>query len=380
MEGISYLGVFLEGLLSFLSPCILPVVPLYMTYLTGGIKDREQTKNAHVMLMTILFVLGISTTYFVLGMSIGVVRNLIEDLREIMMVLGGALLIVFALNGFGLIEIKALEREHKFSFSLDGKMNLIKAYMLGFVFSFAWTPCIGPMLTNVLLLSAGSKAVTGNLLILLYCLGFALPFILIGLFYTKAIDFIKNKRSTLLKIARLSSVILLLFGGYMIYDGSKEIISIKDQLNSKDTAVSFMDQPFYDQYGQVHRLSDYKGQYVTLNFVASWCTYCVNEIPDYKSWADSNQETVSFYVMSEIVNAMNGGQSTAAFIAQHNIEVPILFDENDALFSHFGISSFPTMFYIGPDGNVIGYQSGAMDYDTMEYVMDIVKDRYEGGE
>ena len=381
MEGISYLGVFLEGLLSFISPCILPLVPLYMTYLTGGLKDKDRIQSRQVLLMTVLFVLGISTTYFILGLSIGMIRGLIEDLREVMMILGGALLIVFAFNGFGFIKIAALEQEHKFSLKLDGRMSLLKAYLLGFVFSFAWTPCIGPMLTSVLLLAAGSEAALGNLLILLYCAGFALPFILIGLFYTKAIAFIKAKRDTLLKLAKLSSVILLLFGAYMIYDGSSTIIGLKQQLNSKETTVSsFMDQPFYDQFAQEHRLSDYSGRYITLNFVASWCTYCVNEIPDYKTWSNSSQETVSFYVMSDTVNSANGGQSTADFIAEHGIEVPILIDEDDVLFSHFGISSFPTMFYIGPDGNVIGYQSGAMDYDTMAYVMDIVKDKYEGGD
>ena len=194
---ISYAGVFLEGLLSFISPCILPLVPLYMSYLTSdakySIEGEVHYKNTRIILKTIFFILGISTTYFLLGISVNLLRGVISEYRDLIMMNGGIILIVFALHQSGIIKFSFLDKEKRLYLEEVKALNYFKAYLLGFVFSFAWTPCIGPLLANVLLLASTSDVLKGNLLILLYTLGFTIPFILLGLFYAKAISIFRSK-------------------------------------------------------------------------------------------------------------------------------------------------------------------------------------------
>ena len=374
---ISYAGVFLEGLLSFISPCILPLVPLYMSYLTSdakySIEGEVHYKNTRIILKTIFFILGISTTYFLLGISVNLLRGVISEYRDLIMISGGIILIVFALHQSGIIKFSFLDKEKRLYLEEVKALNYFKAYLLGFVFSFAWTPCIGPLLANVLLLASTSNALKGNLLILLYTLGFTIPFILLGLFYAKAISFIKAKRDLLLKISKLSAIILIAFGVYLLYDGTKNLVS---KSNESAESVSISEISLKDQYGFAHKLSDYEGDYIMLNFVASWCTYCKQEVTDFERFA-KDEDIVAMYVMSETINSLNGGGSIDDFIAETKATLPILNDEDDKIYNYVGVTSFPTMLYIGPDGSIIGYQNGAMDYDMFDYVFKLAKERYE---
>ena len=377
MNQISYIGVFLEGLLSFLSPCILPLIPLYMAYLSSNAKVEKDGvityKTPKVFFMTLAFVFGITTTYFIMGLSLNLVKDFIADYQNIISIIGGVILIVFAFNQFGWIDIKGLNQERRLDNNIDtSKMNYLKAFGLGFIFSFAWTPCIGPILANVIILAASKEAVVGNILILVYCLGFVIPFIIFGLFYTKALTFIKAKRSILLKISKIAAVIILLFGCSMIYDGSSKVVAMQreyktlvsngnpstNETENNSNKTMMYDFELTDQYGNVHKLSDYKGKYIMLNFIATWCGYCREEIPTYEAYHDD--EVVKLYVMSDLINTQNRGVTTKKFLEGRDIKVPILNDEKMELFNFAGIGSFPTVLYVGPDGSVIGLQSGAM--------------------
>ena len=377
MNQISYIGVFLEGLLSFLSPCILPLIPLYMAYLSSNAKVEKDGvityKTSKVFFMTLAFVFGITTTYFIMGLSLNLVKDFIADYQNIISIIGGVILIVFAFNQFGWIDIKGLNQERRLDNNIDtSKMNYLKAFGLGFIFSFAWTPCIGPILANVIILAASKEAVVGNILILVYCLGFVIPFIIFGLFYTKALTFIKAKRSILLKISKIAAVIILLFGCSMIYDGSSKVVAMQreyktlvsngnpstNETENNSNKTMMYDFELTDQYGNVHKLSDYKGKYIMLNFIATWCGYCREEIPTYEAYHDD--EVVKLYVMSDLINTQNRGVTTKKFLEGRDIKVPILNDEKMELFNFAGIGSFPTVLYVGPDGSVIGLQSGAM--------------------
>lgn len=414
MNQISYIGVFLEGLLSFLSPCILPLIPLYMAYLTSNAKVEKDGvityKMSKVFFMTLAFVFGITTTYFIMGLGLNLVKEVIADYQDLISIIGGVILIVFAFNQFGWIEIKALNKEKRLDNNIDvSNMNYFKAFGLGFIFSFAWTPCIGPILANVLIVAASKEAVVGNMLILVYCLGFVIPFIILGLFYTKALSFIKAKRSVLMKISKVAAVIILLFGGSMIIEGGSKVIETKQQnieLNNQviklesriekleevivnggseipedETSDKVMMYNFEltDQFGKVHKLSDYKGKYIMLNFIATWCGYCREEIPTYEAYHDD--EVVKLYVMSDLVNTQNRGTTIEKFIQGRDITIPILNDKNMDLFNFVGIQSFPTVLYVGPDGSVIGLQSGAMmSTDAMAQVTAAAKQIYQEGE
>ena len=179
-------GIFLEGILSFLSPCVLPLIPLYMSYLAGDGKTIDEEGNVHydrvrVFVSTLFFTLGISLTFFLLAAAVSAFKDYIDEYREIISIIGGTLLIVFGLHETGLIHIDVLDKERKLKVDLHlEQMNFLKAFLLGFVFSLGWSPCIGPMMANALLISTVSDA--GYLYILAYALGMILPFLITGLF------------------------------------------------------------------------------------------------------------------------------------------------------------------------------------------------------
>ncbi len=394
MDVMSYLGVFIEGLASFLSPCILPLIPLYMAYIAGtdsGSGDGLR-RRIRIFLTTFFFILGISTVYFILAIASDIIRDLIVDISDIVMIIGGIFMIIIALYQLGIIDIKVFNREYSFRDKVETKgMNFLKAFLLGFVFSFAWTPCIGPMMANVLIMASTSEALVGNLLILFYALGFTIPFLLLGIFYDLALTFIKKHRDTITVIYKIAAVIILLFGAYMVYDAAGNIYDTKvayDKLlvessGKDDTAadqdtLSMYEFELYDQYGKRHTLSDYEGKYIALNFVASWCNYCIGEIDDYKAFAEGidEDEVVALYVMSDNINSQRSDMTTDEFIEEYAIDIPVLYDD-DTMFAYLGISSFPTIAYIGPDGTYIGYQSGALDSEMMMEVFNMAKERYE---
>ena len=397
MESITLISVFIEGILSFISPCVLPLIPLYMSYLTSSCKEEDEEgnityKTAKVIITTLCFVLGISTVFFILGISVDLIGSYIDEYRMLINIFGGIILVLLALNGFGVINVSFINREHRLDTKTDFRnMNYFKAYLLGFIFSFAWTPCIGPMLSNVILLALSENAMAGHLYILLYAIGFTVPFIILGVFYKKGLEFLKTHKNLLLKLSMVASIIILLFGINMIYNGTREVVRINSEYNrllkyenaAGNTQSNQSDDIMYnfeltDQYGNVHKLYDYQGKYVVLNFVASWCTYCEKEIPDYEKFAAENDDVICLYVMAEGVNRSNGGSTTADFIKDNDIKISVLNDDG-SLFAYMGISSFPTMAFIGPDSTYIGYQSGMLSYEIMEEILDMAEDLYEEG-
>ena len=416
VNNITYIGIFLEGLMAFLSPCVLPLIPLYMSYLSSNAKDIDQNgqttyKAWKVFLTTICFVLGISMTFFIMGLGVSFIRDFIFDYKNIIGIIGGLVLIVFALNQLGFINVNFLNREHRLENKTDTKnMNYLKAFGLGFAFSFAWTPCIGPMLANVILLASTSEPVVGNFMILLYTLGFTIPFVLLGLFFQKALEFIKKKQKLLLNISKLAAIIIILFGCFMVYDNSKTVVNMQrdyknvqqdyaklqkdyanllaqqngeqpenntDSENSNDDITYMYEFELEDQFGNVHKLSDSKGKYIVLNFVSSWCTYCKKEVPDFKQYyANRDDDVECYYVMNEAINKSNNGSTIAEFVEEYDIDVPVLIDDG-TMFNYIGINSFPMNAYIGPDGSVIGVQGGMMNTDQLKEIENIARKLYE---
>ena len=195
--GISGVTVFLQGLLSFFSPCVLPLVPLYIGYLAGGAKTVDEDGVIHyrrskVIVNTLFFVLGVSFAFFLLGFGFTAVGKFFSGNRVLFARIGGVLVILFGvLQLFG---SNVFTREHRLPFRLSRfSMNPAVALILGFTFSFAWTPCVGPALTSVLLMaSSASSSAVGYALIGVYTLGFVIPFLAVGLFTGAVLDFFKR--------------------------------------------------------------------------------------------------------------------------------------------------------------------------------------------
>ena len=195
--GISGVTVFLQGLLSFFSPCVLPLVPLYIGYLAGGAKTVDEDGVIHyrrskVIVNTLFFVLGVSFAFFLLGFGFTAVGKFFSGNRVLFARIGGVLVILFGV--FQLFGSNVFTREHRLPFRLSRfSMNPAVALILGFTFSFAWTPCVGPALTSVLLMaSSASSSAVGYALIGVYTLGFVIPFLVVGLFTGAVLDFFKR--------------------------------------------------------------------------------------------------------------------------------------------------------------------------------------------
>ena len=376
-ENLGLLAVFAEGLLSFLSPCVLPLIPLYLSYLSSGAKTVKENgeieyQNKKVLYTTFCFVLGISLTFFILAISVDWLKNYIQEYQNIIGLIGGVIVTIFALSQLGLFTISFNSLHLPFKINTE-KVGGLKAFGLGFIFSFAWTPCVGPMLANVILLAVSENALLGNLYIAVYALGFILPFLLLALFTKKALDFIKRKDFTKYTM-KIAGVIMLVFGLSMIYQNSNSIIS--ETAKPQDSQYLYLSEyKFYDQDGNVYNLADYEGEYVFINFVTTWCTYCRQEIPSFEQFLKDNN-LKGFYIMSPMVNK-GSIEDIKKFHQDNNMTTTILVDESAILFQKLGVNSFPKLAVIGPDGSFIGYADGLLQIEQLNDIYKKAQEMYE---
>ncbi len=360
---MSVFALFLEGLLSFLSPCVLPLLPLYMSYLSINGKQEDEDgnisyKSGHVLLMTIFFVLGISVIFVVLALSIDLVKPFVEKYKEIISIIGGTIIIIFGLNEVGIIHIDVLNLESKIKLNIDSKnMNYLKAFLLGFVFAFGWSPCIGPMLASAIIIASTESL--GSLYILVYGLGLIIPFIITGLFTSTILNFLKNKKSIFKYVLVIAGIILIIYGVYMIRSASKTIIA-RQSVTSSTTV-------FENQDGEIINLDDYKGKYIFLNYTTTWCTYCKEEIPVYKEFSDKGEDYICFYVMSPLTSGVSK-EEIIEYIKENNIEVPVLIDEYNKIYNTYNPTGYPMMYVLDKQGDYIGYVEGALDSEGFENV------------
>ncbi len=347
--GVSVFTVFFQGLLSFFSPCVLPLLPLYIGYLSGGTGQKGEDGRIHyqqrkVIIHTFCFVAGVSFAFFLLGLGMTAAGTFFHSGQEIFSRIGGVLVILFGLHQLGIFGISGiLGKEHRLPFRIDQlAMSPLTALLMGFTFSFAWTPCVGPALTSVLLMaaSAGTK-LAGFLLIGVYTLGFVLPFLAVGFFTTSLLELFRKYRNVVQYTVKVGGVLMIVMGllmftgkmndlsGYLSEiasdpagqeqtvppesdeiskktenenpekETSQDASGVKgaSQENPKDskeetertkgsendsenTFPPAVDFELLDQYGNTHTLEDYKGKTIFLNFWATWCPPCRAEMPD----------------------------------------------------------------------------------------------------
>src|SRR5699024_9232703 len=264
MENINLIVVFIEGLLSFFSPCVLPIIPVYLSILSNSssdVLDNTKFKNSTLFRNTLFFTLGISTTFFLLSMTVGLFSQFFIDSKEIIILIGGASIVVMGLFYIGCINIPFLQQEKRFKIKTND-MNILTSYILGLTFSFGWTPCIGPMLSSVLIMASSSeKLASGNILVLIYSLGFILPFIIVALFYKKIFEKFNNMKKYISTFKIIGGILLIISGLTMVVTGIKDIKS--DSKENSNTQIEYsnesdknkaVDFTLYDQYGVEHKL------------------------------------------------------------------------------------------------------------------------------
>ncbi len=206
-----YLIAFGAGLISFLSPCVLPLIPGYISYISGQSLQEILDKKKISFFPLILFCLGFSTVFVLLGASASFLGQTLLQNSEILRIAAGIIIIIFSLQLIGIINIPYLNFEKRF----DAKesRNILFPYVIGVAFGFGWTPCIGPILGSILALASIEETLSrAVILLILYSLGLAIPFVLSGYLIQKFLLFSKNFRKNINLISKIGGIILLITG------------------------------------------------------------------------------------------------------------------------------------------------------------------------
>jgi len=210
---MDYILTFLEGIASFISPCLLPMVPIYISYFIG----EDDNNNKKAILNSIGFVLGFTTVFLILSIFASQLGAVLSNNIRYIKIFFGAFIILFGLNYMGILNIKFLNKSKTKSMNTK-KFNFYKAILFGILFSVSWTPCIGTFLSSALLLIAKEQDILkGIVLMLLYSIGLGIPFIISAILIEKlknVFDFIKTHYDVIKKI---SGVILIGAGIYIIF-------------------------------------------------------------------------------------------------------------------------------------------------------------------
>ena len=428
---VSALTVFVQGLLSFFSPCVLPLIPLYVGYLAGGtaqVRDDGTIEypRAKVLVNTVFFVVGVSFAFFLLGFGFTALGQFFTGNQRAFSVVAGIIMALFGLYMLGAFgKARAVETERRLPFRLDRfAMNPLVALVLGFTFSFAWTPCVGPVLASVLLMASSSaSAAAGYALVGVYTLGFVLPFLAVGLFTGAVLRFFRAHGNVVKYTVKVGGALLIVMGlmtvtgwmnGVTSYlssfgaapaaqeqptdadaggnaadggaaggdaggAGASGSGSGSEGASSEAVAAPLADLALVDQNGVEHRLSDYRGKAVFLNFFATWCGPCQREIPDIEALYAERGRNEGDLVVLGVANPKTDEHprnsdvsepEVRAFIDEEGITYPVLMDTTGQLFAAYGVSAFPTTFMIDADGNVFGYVSGMLTADMMESIVE----------
>ncbi len=206
-----YLIAFGAGLISFLSPCVLPLIPGYISYISGQSLQEILNKKEINFFPLILFCLGFSTVFVILGASASFLGQTLLQNSEILRIAAGIIIIIFSLQLIGIINIPYLNFEKRF----DAKesRNILFPYVIGVAFGFGWTPCIGPILGSILALASIEETLSrAVILLILYSLGLAIPFVLSGYLIQKFLLFSNNFRKNINLISKIGGIILLITG------------------------------------------------------------------------------------------------------------------------------------------------------------------------
>lgn len=415
--GIPFITVFIQGLLSFFSPCILPLVPLYISYLAGGMyRTDENGKISYprkkVLIHTLFFILGIGFAFVLLGLGFTAIGRFFSGNKVWFTRIGGLIMIGFGLYQLGIFgKSRSMEQTHRLPFSMEGKtFGPFMALLLGFTFSFAWTSCVGPVLASVLLMaSSAATAASGFALIGVYMAGFVLPFLAVGIFAGAALDFFNRKRQVIQYTVKIGGILLILMGvmtmtgwmngltGYLSGFGTgsqneaavpetsemaerpeTQAETVRETETAGKQTVTAPDFTLTDQFGNSHTLSEYKGKTVFLNFWATWCGPCRMEMPYiqkvYEDYGNNSGDVIILGVANPKTkdrpnNSDVTQEEVESFLSENGYTYPVAMDLDGSIFAAYGIQAFPTTFMIDKNGNVYGYAPGSLSEDMIRSII-----------
>lgn len=376
---------FAAGVLSFLSPCVLPLVPGYISLISGvsidGLKEGTSNRRA-VIINSLAFNAGLSVIFLVLGTTAGLVGAAITSSPWVR-IIGGLVIIAFGLQLIGLLKISALYKDTRF-FSDDKPRGVLGSAALGIAFAAGWTPCIGPILGGIIGLAATSGGWrSGLVLSAFYSAGLAVPFLLTGLGINKFLSFYKNFRKHLHKVEVVSGVVLIVVGLLVMSGQSTKLATSKfiswfpnlESLLTLDNKTpppppppsakgdAAPDVEFQTLAGKPFRLKELQGQVVLLNFWATYCIPCREEIPALNSLQHELQPQGLAIVGASLDDTIDGINAYQQEVAKFDYQ--ILLGSGDAKVK-FEQSVLPTTYLIDRQGRIRQKVIGARDKATWE--------------
>ena len=393
LESFGFITVFLEGLISFFSPCIIPIIPLYMSYLAGSAKTVNEDgtityKRKTTLLHTLFFVLGISASFFILGLSFTAIGSFFNNSKYILLIICGILIIVMGLFQTGIIKIKFLQKEKKINANINiKKMNPLFAFILGFLFSFAWTPCVGPALSSVLMMAGSEESMLiGNLYVLLYAIGFIIPFLILGLFTNEALNLLKKHQKALMNLVKIGGLLLIVIGIILLYNGIKSIP--EKSLNSCTINESGLSNcgtgnnidlkvapnfTLKDINNQEYTLEKYQDKTIFLNFWSMTCSICKEELESIeKLYQEYQNKNVIILTIVSPKESKASKEEIKKYIEDKNYTFPVLIDEENTTFENYFITSYPNTFII-KDNEIKEKIPGALKYEQLKEVIEKYK-------
>jgi len=213
LSNVSIPIAFGAGFLSFFSPCILPMIPVYIMYMTGTTMESELNERRLLALRrTIGFVIGFTIIFMIMGTSASFLGKIFIRNRDIFFKVSGILIIVFGLNMMGVLNFKFLNTERKAKLP-KSTTNWFSSTLMGMAFAAGWTPCFGPVLASILVYASTSNTVSqGVLLLLVYSIGMAIPFILTALFINVFAKFMEKTEKIIVYLPKIGGLIMVIFG------------------------------------------------------------------------------------------------------------------------------------------------------------------------
>ena len=378
---------FAAGILSFLSPCVLPLVPGYISLISGvsidGLKEGTSNRRA-VIINSLAFNAGLSVIFLILGTTAGLVGAAITS-NPWVRIIGGLVIIAFGLQLIGLLKISALYKDTRF-FSDDKPRGVFGSAALGIAFAAGWTPCIGPILGGIIGLAATSGGWrSGLVLSAFYSAGLAVPFLLTGLGINQFLSFYKNFRKHLHKVEVVSGIVLIVVG-LLVMSGQSTLLApakfmawipnaegwlkleekTPPPIGNPAVNTNFPPTPdveFQTLAGKPFRLKELQGQVVLLNFWATYCIPCREEIPALNTLQHELQPQGLAIVGASLDDTIDGVNAYQQEVAKFDYQV--LLGGGDAKVK-FEQSVLPTTYLIDRQGRIRQKVIGARDKSTWE--------------
>lgn len=385
---MTFIVALIGGILSFFSPCVFPIIPVYMTFFAGvsinEIKNSTGIKR-RVILKSAIFVLGFSLAFSILGASSAAVGNFLRTFKREIMTLAGIIILIFGLHLIGIIRIPFLLEEKRLDVSkLSRKFpEFAFPFIAGFLFAFGWTPCIGPILAGILSIAANSEnVIEGIMLLFVFSLGIGIPFITSAILISGLISYMQKVRKIFRTVEIASGVLLILLSPIFIFNkldlirvnfkSLEEVLNIditkinSHKLNNKDGVKKGIDVitrfiEKIDQVKPINNITTKKTDFIIVNFWATYCPPCKKEIPSF------NLAVKKFEELTIIgISVDNKPEDIKNFEYEiGGIEFPVFLLKDIVDEGKFETYSLPESYFFYK-GEYIGKISGIVEFEEIE--------------